>query len=184
MRCLFIYIVLLTVIVLPSISSAQVLTATEQEAYKTSYVPCGTFDFNTETKKVKRDSNGKEVIENGQKVYETIITEGVPDGIVDNPCGFGDIIRFGTNAIKGWIFISAIIATLGFAYAGYLYITAMGSEEKIKHAHSIFYKTVLGFAFMLSAWLIVKVFENAFLCKPGDANCDTGTLDRSFLRNQ
>ena len=64
-------------------------------------------------------------------------------------------------------------AALGFAYAGFLYITAMGSEEKIHHAHSIFIKVVWGFVFMLSAWLIVKTLEDTFLT--------TEQRDKSFL---
>lgn len=158
MRRSFIYTVLLTVVFMPTVALAVDPT-----------VPCGTIDVE---KKVTDPTTGQ------------ITVTQVPDGIVDNPCKFTDIIKLGTNVITAWIFISAIIATIGFAYAGYLYITAMGSEEKIKHAHSIFYKTALGFAFMLSAWLIVKVFENAFLCDTKDKDCDTGTLGRSFLRNQ
>ena len=56
------------------------------------------------------------------------------DGMVDNPCGFNDVITFARVAITGWIMAGATIAALGFAYAGFLYITAMGSQEKISHA--------------------------------------------------
>lgn len=85
------------------------------------------------------------------------------DGIVDNPCGFLDIIKMAKGLITGWILAGVTFATLGFSYAGYLYITAMGSSEKISHAHSIFTKTALGFVFMLSAWLIAYTMENIFL---------------------
>jgi len=86
------------------------------------------------------------------------------DNIVDNPCGFSHVIELARRLIVGWIMAGVIIASLGFSYAGFLYITAMGSQEKISHAHSIFVKTFFGFVFMLSAWLIAKVFENEFLC--------------------
>lgn len=95
------------------------------------------------------------------------------DGIVDNPCGFNDVIEFARRAITGWIMAGAIVAALGFAYAGYLYITAMGSEEKISHAHMIFVKTFWGFVFMLSAWLIAKTMESIFLTP--------GLQEKSFL---
>ena len=85
------------------------------------------------------------------------------DNIVDNPCGFSHLIELGKRIIVGWIMAGVIIAALGFSYAGFLYIPAMGSQEKISHAHSIFVKTFFGFVFMLSAWLIAKVFESNFL---------------------
>lgn len=88
------------------------------------------------------------------------------DGVVKGPgeeCTFTSVIDIANSIIIGWIYFTVVIATVGFAYAGYLYITAMGSEEKIKHAHSIFYKTALGFAFVLGAWLIAYTFEQTFL---------------------
>ncbi len=82
---------------------------------------------------------------------------------IPHPCGFNDFITLAQNIINGWIMGGVTIAAIGFAYAGFLYITAMGSEEKIHHAHAIFIKVVWGFVFMLSAWLIVKTLEDTFL---------------------
>lgn len=127
------------------------LTPAEKEAYQKAIVPCGTFD----EKNNKTGAAG-------------------PDGMVDNPCGFTDVIKITRNIIMGWIMVGVTLAVVGFAYAGYLYITAMGSAEKIKHAHSIFYKTVLGFAFMLGAWLIAYTFERTFLTQ--------AARQRSFLQ--
>lgn len=79
------------------------------------------------------------------------------------PCDFNSIIKVAQKIINFLIQLGVTAAALGFAYAGFLYITAMGSEEKIKRAHSIFIKVIWGFVFMLSAWLIVKVFEDSFL---------------------
>lgn len=116
------------------------------------------------------------------------------DNIVDNPCGFSHVIELGRRLILGWIMAGVIVAALGFAYAGFLYITAMGSQEKISHAHSIFVKTFFGFVFMLSAWLIAKVFESEFLCSAEDVAKATKAVDkcyqaeplkeRSLLKNQ
>ncbi|MDO8619849.1 MAG: hypothetical protein Q7R64_00675 [bacterium] len=92
------------------------------------------------------------------------------DGKVDNPCGFADVIEMAKRLITGWIMAGVTFATMGFAYAGYLYITAMGSSEKISHAHSIFTKTTLGFIFMLSAWLIAYTMESIFLTDKAKEN--------------
>ena len=106
----------------------------------------------------------------------------VPCGYTDpttraivNPCDFTDALELGRRIITGWIMAGVTIGTMGFAYAGYLYITAMGSEEKIKHAHSIFYKVIIGMVFMVSAWLIAKVFEDTFLAPEQQ--------QRSFLKS-
>lgn len=114
-----------------------------ETTYEQAYVPCGT-----------KDENPK-------------------DGIVDNPCQFSHIIELAKKLIMGWIIAGVIIATMGFAYAGLLYITAMGAQEKISHAHSIFVKTFWGFVFMLSAWLIAYTMEKIFLTEKA--------LQRSFL---
>ncbi len=91
------------------------------------------------------------------------ITDTADNLKVSNPCKFNDIITLVQKSINFLIQLGVILAALGFAYAGFLYITAMGSEEKIRHAHSIFIKIFWGFVFMLSAWLIVKVLEDSFL---------------------
>jgi hypothetical protein len=110
-------------------------------------VPCGTVDLKT----IIKNTDG------------TVSTKDGADGVVDNPCGFDDTIKIVQNIINFLIIIGVSAAALGFAYAGFLYITAMGSAEKIRHAHAIFIKVIWGFAFMLSAWLIVYTLENTFL---------------------
>lgn len=111
-------------------------------AFAQAIVPCGT------------DENHDGIVKNyvGQ--------DGNP---VEEECTFKSVIDLAKNIIGAWIGATVIVATMGFAYAGYLYITAMGSEEKIKHAHSIFTKTLLGFVFVLGAWLIAVAFEQTFL---------------------
>lgn len=121
-------------------------------------VPCG-----RETYPVVTDQNGK-------IVQQVVNGKSVVGGTPVHPCGFKDAIELARRIIKGWIMAGATIGAMGIAYAGYLYITAMGSEEKIKHAHSIFYKVVLGIAFMLAAWLIAKVLEDTFLTKEQQQN--------------
>ncbi|MDO8594178.1 MAG: hypothetical protein Q7R93_01545 [bacterium] len=122
-------------------------TVPGETTYETAYVQCGTKDV--ATYKIVNGVNTK--------------TADVKDGIVDNPCGFSDVFVLARGIITAWIMAGVTIGTMGFAYAGLLYITAMGSQEKISHAHSIFYKVFLGFVVMLSAWLIAKAMETVFL---------------------
>ena len=132
------------------------------------YVPCGDQYFS------KADQTAAETAIAKAVKDKTATPKMVWEGEVKNPCGFADVINIASSIINGWIGAGVIVATMGFAYAGLLYITAAGSEEKIKHAHSIFVKVIIGFTLMLGAWLIAKAFETVFLSEAAKA--------RSFLK--
>lgn len=93
-------------------------------------------------------------------VFETI----VPCGTVASgeQCGWKHIVILGNNILNFLVVFSAVVATIMFVYAGFLYLTAMGNEEKIKDAHKIFWNVGLGFAFVLGAFLIVKLVKDTF----------------------
>lgn len=120
-----------------------------ETTYEQSYVPCGTEDKLTQK------------IQGGQIVSSSA----GPDGVIDfaSQCGFTHIIEITKRIIMGYIIAGVTFATIAFTYAGFLYITAMGSEEKISHAHSIFIKTVWAFVFLLGSWLIAYTLETVFL---------------------
>lgn len=87
------------------------------------------------------------------------------DGSARKPCDFGQLVLLVKNLIN-YIFIIAVpIATVMFAYAGFLYLTAAGDTGKISKAHSVFWTVFIGFIIILSAWLIVKAIST--LLNPG-----------------
>lgn len=88
-------------------------------------------------------------------------------------CTFNDFVRLAQNLINYLIFISIPLTAIAFSYAGFLMVTAAGSEEKIKQGKAIFGKVLMGFIFILSAWLIVYTITSALLCKAGDPGCST-----------
>lgn len=53
--------------------------------------------------------------------------------------------------------IGGVIAVLAFIYSGFLYVTAQGSEDKIKKAHKALLYTSIGTAVLLGAWVIANV---------------------------
>jgi hypothetical protein len=69
----------------------------------------------------------------------------------------GVIQFFISSAMK----IAVLLATVSFAYAGWLYLTSNGDMGKVKSAHDIFLKVLKGFIFMGLAWLIVKFLLTA-----------------------
>jgi len=83
-------------------------------------------------------------------------------GLVDckgkfGQCDFGDVVET-TNKIINWIIAIAVsVSAIMFAYAGFLYMTAQGDLSQMKRGRDIFTNVVIGFAIMLSAWLIIKL---------------------------
>lgn len=87
-----------------------------------------------------------------------------------NECDFEDFMELIRRVINFLIVISVPLAAVSFAYAGFLYITAQGSPGQISKAHGIFKKTLIGFIFVLGAWLIVYTIINALLDTTSDPN--------------
>lgn len=86
-------------------------------------------------------------------------------------CTLSDLVGLVQTIINWIIMISAPVAMVMFAYAGILMVTAGGNEGQIKKAQGIFKNVAIGFAIILSAWLIVYTIISAFL---GDVNLPVG----------
>lgn len=100
-------------------------------------------------------------------VFETIVPCGIDNNNnnvlgSDEQCGWKHIVQLGQNILNFLVVFSAVVATIMFVYAGFLYLTAIGNEEKIKIAHKIFWNVGLGFIFVLGAFLIVKLVKDTF----------------------
>ena len=80
----------------------------------------------------------------------------------DGPdCGFGDLVQLANNLIDFLVLISLPLAAIAFAWAGFLYLSSGGSQDKIKRAHGIFFKVAIGLIIVLGAYLIVNlIVEN------------------------
>ena len=93
-------------------------------------------------------------------VFDTIVPCG-REGTSEQ-CGWSDIVKLGQNILNFLIAFSVVIATLMFTYAGFLYLTAGGSPDKLKKANGIFVNVGVGFVFVLGAFLIVKLIMDTF----------------------
>ncbi len=69
-------------------------------------------------------------------------------------CGFDDFIKLIENIIQYIIFISAPLAACVVAYAGFIIMTS-GVADRIGEAKKMIQKVVIGFFFILGAWIIV-----------------------------
>ncbi len=82
---------------------------------------------------------------------------------VDTECNFEKLILMINRVINFFIYIIAgPIIALSFAYAGFLMVTSGGNPSKKDEAKSIVGKALVGFIFLLAAWLIVKTILVVF----------------------
>lgn len=82
---------------------------------------------------------------------------------VDTACTFGAFFRFVQDIIKFLIFYLSIpIAVLLIIYSGWLYLTT-GIVDNKKKAKDILWAVLIGFAIMLSAYLIIQFILDFFL---------------------
>ena len=85
------------------------------------------------------------------------------DGSAASPCDFPALIHGVQHVITFLLVVAAPIASILFAYAGFLYLTAQGDTGQVSKAHSIFLTVFLGLVFALAAWLVVNTISNALL---------------------
>lgn len=84
-------------------------------------------------------------------------------GDVVDDCDFNDFMHLIKNVIDFLIILSIPMATIAFAWAGFLILTSNGNSGKIEQGKEIFWKVLIGFIFVLSAWLIVSLITTALL---------------------
>ncbi len=78
-------------------------------------------------------------------------------------CGWAELLELAQNIMNFMIAIAIPLSAIAFAWAGFLYLSSAGSEDKIKKAHGIFKKVAIGLFFVLAAWLIVWLIVSVLL---------------------
>lgn len=72
-------------------------------------------------------------------------------------CGFPQLIQLITNILDFLIFVVApAIMVCVILYAGFLYLTSLGSPEARSKANGMFVKAVTGMAIAMVAWILIK----------------------------
>ena len=79
-------------------------------------------------------------------------------------CTFDKLIDLIQNVIDFLLVTVAIpLATILFAYAGWLYMSAAGDSTKIARGHQIFRNVLFGLVIALAAWLIINTLTSALI---------------------
>ena len=95
-------------------------------------------------------------------VFATIINIQPPWG-PDGPENIRELIQ----AIAVFIFqLALIVAPIMFIYAGFLFITSSGEQEKVRKAKNAFTYTLIGLVIVLAANGLVLVIESVFTQQP------------------
>jgi len=92
------------------------------------------------------------------------------DGIVpcggagEDPCDFNYALILVNNIINFLLYTFAVpVATVMFAYAGWLFLSAAGDSGQVTRAKSITWSVVVGLVIALAAWLIVNTITSSLL---------------------
>jgi len=88
---------------------------------------------------------------------------GVVNGVNQPACNFAELVHGVNHVISFLLVVAAPIASILFAYAGFLYMTAQGDTGKVSQAHGIFLTVFVGIVIALAAWLTVSTISSALL---------------------
>ena len=84
-------------------------------------------------------------------------------GTVDEPCGFEHLIELAKNLITDLIILSTFLAMAAFVYIGYLLLTSGGKTSARDEAKKVFTKVIIGYLWILGAWLLIYTITSALL---------------------
>lgn len=86
-------------------------------------------------------------------------------GRIVDECSYYDLIVLVNNLIETAIKFSFPIAGIMFAWAGLILILNPDNASKRAEAKSIFKNVLIGFAIILSSWLVVSTIANTIINK-------------------
>jgi hypothetical protein len=86
-----------------------------------------------------------------------------PDNELCPPTVARDIPSLLKALVDILIKIGIPLAALAIIYAGFLFVTAGGSEEKVKKAKKTFMYTIIGTAILLGAWVIISAISDTLI---------------------
>ena len=82
------------------------------------------------------------------------------------PCQACDLVKLADNLLRFGVMFSVFAASVMFAYAGVLYVSASANKGNIDSAKNIFSSVFIGLLLVLGAWLIIDLGMRVFTHKP------------------
>ena len=78
-------------------------------------------------------------------------------------CGWAELLVLFQNLIKFGIYIGGILVGVSIIFGGFLVLTSAGDESRVTRGRHAITSAVVGFAIVLSAWLIVNTIITIFI---------------------
>lgn len=80
------------------------------------------------------------------------------------PCNFWHLIQVAKNAITDITLLATLVVVpAAFMYIGFKLLTSRGNPRAMEESKAIFSKVVIGFLWILGAWLLVYTIASAIL---------------------
>src|SRR3989344_6458441 len=92
------------------------------------------------------------------KAGSLIICDGV-----DEPYTYRHLIELVVVLINNLVLISTLLAVMVFIWAGIKLMSSGGNESAMKEAKTMFTKVLIGYLWILAAWLVVYTITNVLL---------------------
>lgn len=83
-----------------------------------------------------------------------------------DPCTFNKLTELARNLMNDLIELSVIAAVIGFIYIGVTMLTSSGKPDALSKAKKTAWSLLVGFFFVLAAWVIVYTITHALLSNP------------------
>lgn len=100
---------------------------------------------------------------------------------LENPLGqTSDISTLLSNIVNFLIWLAFPVAAILIVYAGYLYITSAGNEQKVKTAQKALIWALIGFAVVLIASSVPAIIQQFLSGTSTTTTTTTNTLPPSF----
>ena len=82
-----------------------------------------------------------------------------------SPDGFGscELVATINNTIRFLVGITGILAVIAFMYAGFVMVVSAGDTAMIEQAKRVFANVLIGFAILLSAFLVINTIMNMLI---------------------
>ncbi len=80
-----------------------------------------------------------------------------------NYCGFEAFITLIKNGITDLVLISTLVVVALLCFVGFIFLTSGGNKSKYDSAKGKLWNIVVGYIWVLAAWLIVYTITSAIL---------------------
>ena len=91
---------------------------------------------------------------------KTVLAQDFGDAEFDNPIGPDNFAAFTDDILDVVLTIGTVLVVLAIIYAGFMFVTAQGNDEKLKKAKHTFIWVVIGAVILLGAKTLGTIICN------------------------